>query len=138
MKRSVVGILTLLALTACSKGQSVAHVAASATTVATTGLSVPTDLPDYVKIYPNAQITNVVDNAATGSVITFDVADPPDKVMTFYRKTATDAKLTAAGDYGNANGAVAMWAEAGTKRTLMATVDAKSGKTHVALAYGAK
>jgi hypothetical protein len=104
----------------------------------------PANLPDYVKVYPGGVITAVMDNSGHGGVIAFDVGDPPEKVLDFYKGVAASAKLTNTMDswqMGNNaphEGAhVVMFSQDGTRRSLSTTVEVKDGKTHVGLLYGA-
>lgn len=145
MKRALIAAMSVLALAACSKGGSdLNHGGSVSLNGGKTTLSktLPAQLPSYVKIYPGAVVTAVMDNKEQGGVIAFDVSDPPETVMDFYKKAAADAKFTDTLDSWQLNqdhtgGHVLMWSEKGTKRSLSTTVELKDGKTHVGLLYGA-
>ncbi|HWA60425.1 MAG TPA: hypothetical protein VG939_03580 [Caulobacteraceae bacterium] len=146
MKFAKVGLVlaaSALALGACSKGGDINHGGKVVLPGGGSTLSkqVPANLPDYVKVYPGAVVTAVMDNGARGGVITFDVSDPPDTVVAFYKKTAADAKLDSGMDSWSLNQDhsgphVMMFDKAGTHRSLSASVEVKDGKTHVGLIYG--
>jgi len=148
MKRALIAAVPALclglALAACSKGGDINHGGSISVNGGKTTLSktLPTNLPSYVKIYPGAVITAVVQNQGAGGIIAFDVTDPPETVMDFYKKDAADAKLgdgidSWALNKDHAGGHVVMWNGSGDKRSLTTTVEVKDGKTHVGLVYGA-
>ncbi|MGA0600640.1 hypothetical protein ACO2Q3_08035 [Caulobacter sp. KR2-114] len=138
MKRILIAATAVLALGACSRGGDLNHGGSIKLGSSTISKQLPANLPGYVKVYPGATVTAVMDNGAQGGIIAFDVADSPDSVVSFYRKAAEDAKLTQTTDTASSTGShVIMWNQEGTKRSLMATVDLKQGKTHVGLLYGA-
>ncbi len=136
--------LSSLGLGACSKGGDLNHGGSVSLNGGKMTLSkqVPDSLPSYVKVYPGAVITAVMDNKEQGGVIAFDVTDPPETVMDFYKKAAADAKFSDTLDswalnQDHSGSHVLMWSEKGGKRSLSATVEVKDGKTHVGLLYGA-
>jgi len=143
MKRLLIVAVAALTLSACSKGGDLNHGGAVQVPGAgTLSKQVPANLPDYVKIYPGAVVTAVMDNGASGGVIAFDVTDPAETVMDFYKKAATDAKLAQtmdswalAANTPHEGAHVVMFSQAGTKRNLSTTVEVKDGKTHVGLIY---
>lgn len=138
MKRILIAAAAVLALAACSRGGDLNHGGSVKIGDSTISKQLPSNLPDYVKIYPGATVTAVMNNGAQGGIIAFDVGDSPDAVVNFYRKAAQDAKLTQSTDTSSSTGShVIMWTQEGTKRSLMTTVDLKQGKTHVGLLYGA-
>jgi hypothetical protein len=137
--------LSSLGLAACSKGGDLNHGGSVSLNGGKTIVSkqIPADLPSYVKIYPGAVVTAVMDNKGQGGLIAYDVSDPPEAVMDFYKKSAGEAKFNTSTDSWSLNqdhaGAhVIMWNEGGSsKRSLMTTVEVKDGKTHVGVMYGA-
>ena len=148
MKRAMIAAATVVslgaALGACSKGGDLNHGGSVTVNGGKTTLSktLPANLPSYVKIYPGAVITAVVQNQGAGGIIAFDVTDPPEKVMDFYKQDAAEAKLgdgidSWALNQDHTGGHVVMWNGTGDKRSLTTTVEVKDGKTHVGLVYGA-
>ncbi len=128
----------VLALGACSRGEDHGHGAGVQVAGATIASQLPANLPDYVKVYPGATIIKAVGNGPQGGVIAFTVSATPDAVADFYRKAAAAAKLEPSMDTaGGAGNHVILWTQQGGKRSLMATVDPKQGKTQVTLLYGA-
>ncbi|HEX7760152.1 MAG TPA: hypothetical protein VF459_11660 [Caulobacteraceae bacterium] len=141
---SALAAVSVLALAACSRSGDLNHGGSVSLDGGKTVVSkrLPTDLPSYVKVYPGAVVTAVVDNKDQGGLIAYDVSDPPETVMDFYKKSASDAKFTTTTDSWSLNqdhnGAhVIMWNGAETKRSMMTTVEVKDGKTHVGVMYGA-
>ena len=107
------------------------------------GNQTPTNLPAYVKVFPGAKVMASL-STPKGGMLVLDVAAPPEAVLDFYKKGATDAGMTsgldtwAMGNDTSHTGAHAVvFSKEGTEQSLSATVESSDGTTKATLLYGA-
>jgi hypothetical protein len=106
----------------------------------TMGTSLPTNLPDWVKVYPGATVTTTT-TAPGGGLIGMQTSAAPDAVAAFYKQAATASGFTTAMDSSSAaaSGAnhVLVFTKDGTpKESLDATITTENGSTKIAILYG--
>lgn len=132
-----------LSLTACDKGPEKKNETAQQGdtqkipgTTASVGTALPDNKPDYIEVFPGADIVTVISNpigSGNASAITLKTAAPLQEVAAFYRKSVAKAGFANKGEI-NMAGVVTISGEKG-ERSYSILLGSEDGSTTIQLMY---
>lgn len=102
-------------------------------------VAAPKDLPSFVEVYPGLRLDSVMSGEAAGDfngggVLAGLSADPPEKVVAYYREVIARRGLRTVLDRAN-NGTIVLNAAGKTGEGLYLTITPKDGGSQVGLTY---